>query len=108
MRLLERGFRGAALPERPPDDVAESTQAASGLGRYLDGLSSTHGGRHTGVVIEASDVRRDEGREHLEDSIAAEHGVTVDSAVADSHFPFAPLGGAHILACVPSAAREND
>jgi hypothetical protein len=78
MRLLERGFRGAALRERPPDDVPESTQAASGLDRYLHRLSSTLCGRHTGVVVEASDVRRDEGREHLEDSIAAEHGVTVD------------------------------
>jgi hypothetical protein len=77
MRLLERCFRGAALRERPPDDVAESTQAASRLDRYLHRLSSTHCGRHTGVVIEASDVRRDERREHPEDSIAAGRSVTV-------------------------------
>jgi hypothetical protein len=77
MRLLERCFWGAAPCERPPDDVAEFTQATSGLDRYFDRLSSTHCGRHTGVVVEASDVRRDERREHLEDSIAAEHGVTV-------------------------------
>jgi hypothetical protein len=77
MRLLERCFWGAAPRERPPDDVAESTQAASGLDRYFYRLSSTYSGRHTGVVVEASDVRRDERREHLEDSIAVEHGVTV-------------------------------
>jgi len=60
MRLLKRGFRGAAPDERAPDDLPEFTQAATGLERHIQGLCSTHCGRHTGVVVEASDVRRDE------------------------------------------------
>jgi hypothetical protein len=60
MRLLKRGFRGAAPGKRAPDDMAEFTQAAAGLDRTIQGLRSTHCGRHTGVVVEASDVRRDE------------------------------------------------
>jgi hypothetical protein len=66
MSLLERGFRGGIRGAKPPEKRCQSNEAGFFLAQGTAQLVLRQAGRHTGVVVEASDVRGDgRRREHI-------------------------------------------
>src|SRR6266540_3390215 len=64
IRFLERRAGQPAPSTEAPASVQESTEGAGSAIHPREVLGSLHERRHTGVVVELSDVRRDEGWDH--------------------------------------------